>query len=104
MAVAEEPEEPSRAAGGCVLVVLGGGTIAAVFAASEEAGVLTVWTVGVAALWYATKRRMSDSSATPPLSDTPPLDDVYAGETGRVASIEKGPGEGLLIIRPERHP
>lgn len=62
---AVEPEEPSRAAGACVLIVLAGVATAVVFAISPTAGVLAVWVVGTFALWRAAGR-MSDSRATPP--------------------------------------
>lgn len=91
-------EEPRRAGGGCVLVVLGGGAMAAVFAVSPIAGVLTVWVVGVVAVWLAA-RRMSDSSATPP----PALSgDVYAGHSSEIDRVQEGPGEGMSIIYPVR--
>lgn len=63
---AEVPEEPSRAGGACVLVVLVGGVTAGVFALSPTAGVLALWAVGIVLLWRAADRRVSDSSATPP--------------------------------------
>ncbi|MBT2675800.1 hypothetical protein J7E95_34415 [Streptomyces sp. ISL-14] len=94
---ADEPEEPSKAAGKCVLVVLGGGALAAVFAVWEGAGVLTVWLVGVVAV-YRSARRMSDSRTTPP----PPLsEDVYAAHSDEIARVQEGPGEGLLILYPK---
>lgn len=97
----EEAEERSRAAGACVLVVLGGGALAGVFAASDEAGVLTVWGVGSLLLWRAARRRMSDSSATPPPRGVAHSGDVYAGETGEIARVVKGPS-GLAIVYPVR--
>ncbi|MHC3451262.1 hypothetical protein [Streptomyces prasinus] len=74
-----ESEEPSRAAGGCVLVVLGGAAVAAVFAVAEEAGVLTVWAVAVTALWRAARRPVSDSSAPPPPGEDRPSCSECAG-------------------------
>lgn len=97
MSDCEVPEGRSGAAGGCVLVVLGAGATAAVFAVSEVAGVLTVWFVGVLAL-YRSARRMSDSRATPP----PPLSgDVYAAHSDEIERIQEGPGEGLTILYPK---
>ncbi|MEW2570479.1 hypothetical protein [Streptomyces sp. NPDC047070] len=58
-------EEPSRAAGACVLAVLVGIVVAVSFAVSDAAGVLFVWGAGLAVLWWRV-RRMSDKSATPP--------------------------------------
>ncbi|MEU0343161.1 hypothetical protein ABZ092_30485 [Streptomyces bobili] len=66
-------EEPSRAAGGCVLVVLGGALVAVAFAVDEAAGVLLVVASGAVALWRSA-RRLSVSSATPPPGDAPLLD------------------------------
>lgn len=66
-------EEPSRAAGGCVLVVLGGVVVAVLFAVDEAVGVLGVTAAGTVALWRSA-RRLSDSSATPPPEAAPLLD------------------------------
>ena len=93
---AEEPEEPSRTAGACVLIVLSGMAVAVVFAFNEAAGVLTVVASSTVALWR-TARRMSDSSATPP---PPSGSTVYAGHRDEIARIQEGPGEGLLILYP----
>jgi hypothetical protein len=99
----EEPvEEPSRAAGGCVLVALGGGAFAGVFAASPEAGVLAVWVVGAVALWRAARRRVSDSSATPPPRGVPPSGDVFAGETGQIARVVHSPEGVMCTLHPVR--
>lgn len=70
-------EEPSRTAGRCVLVALGGGVVAVVFAVSSTAGVLSLWVVGAVAVWRAA-RRMSDSRATPPPRGVAPDSDEAA--------------------------
>ena len=90
----EEPEERSRAAGACVLVVLAGAAVGIAFAVDEAAGVLVVAVAGSIALYWSA-RRMSDSRATPP----PPLsDDVYAAHSDEIDRIQEGPGEGLRVI------
>jgi hypothetical protein len=99
----EEPEQRSAAAGGCVLLVLGGVPLAVVWAVSAEAGVLAVWVVGVAAVWWSARRRVSDSSATPPPGQETPSGDVYARETTRVREVRKGPGEGMTIFPEIEH-
>ncbi|MFJ2259941.1 hypothetical protein ACIOKD_16635 [Streptomyces sp. NPDC087844] len=81
-----EPEEPSRAAGACVLVVLAGVVTAVVFAVSTDAGVIALWAVGLFALWRAA-RRMSDSSATPPPKEWRP-------------SCKRCTGQELLSVTP----
>ncbi|MFI1726893.1 hypothetical protein [Streptomyces sp. NPDC020489] len=90
----EEPEEPSRVAGACVLVVLGGVLVAVAFAVDEAVGVLLVVVVGVVALWRSA-RRMSDSSATPP---PPPVEDEPAAHSGEIDRVQEGPGEGFRVI------
>jgi predicted MFS family arabinose efflux permease len=62
----EEPETSSRAAGGCVLAVVGGVPLAAVFAVSPDAGVLAVWGVGTVALWWAVRRVPHAANPAPP--------------------------------------
>jgi hypothetical protein len=99
----EEPEQRNTAAGGCVLVALGGAPLAVLWAVSDVAGVLAVWVVGVAAVWWSARRRVSDSSATPPQGQEPPSGDVYARETTRVREVRKGPGEGLTIFPEIEH-
>lgn len=94
---AEEPEEPSRAAGGCVLVVLAGVPVAAVFAVSTTAGTLMVWAVGLGFLGRA-YRRMSDLPATPPPQDGRPSCRECAGhELVSVAPLEGQ--KGMLIYK-----
>lgn len=96
----EVPAEPSRAAGACVLVVLGGGVLAVVFALSTEAGVLAVWAVGTGAVWWSARRRKGTDLPLPSPTVTPSRGDVFAVETGRAARVVKGPG-GMTIIYPE---
>ncbi|MCY0952102.1 hypothetical protein [Streptomyces sp. H27-S2] len=102
MTAAEEEPEPSRTAGGCVLVVAAGVPVAVVFAAAPDAGVLTVWGLVVVACGWQYRRGLSDSSATPPPPSETPSGDVYADESVEVDRIERGPGEGLTIIYPVR--
>jgi hypothetical protein len=90
-------EEPSRAAGGCVLVVLGGVAVAAAFAVDEAAGVLGVAAVGWVALWRSA-RRLSVSSATPPPQPERPSCRECAGHE----LVEVTPSEtqkGMLIYK-----
>jgi hypothetical protein len=92
---AEELEEPSRAAGACVLVVIAAVVIAVVFALSPVAGVLSLWAVGVVALWRSA-RRMSDSSATPPPGEARPSCRECAGH--ELVSVTPLEGQkGMLI-------
>lgn len=95
---AEEPEERSATAGACVLVVLGGVATAAVFAVSDVAGVLAVWVVGALLLWRSARRRVSDSSATPPPQQGRPSCRECAGhELVSVAPLEGQ--KGMLIYK-----
>lgn len=64
----------SPAAGGCVLVVLGGTVFAAVFAASPTTGVLTVWAAGVTALWRAAHRMPKIDNPSPPPPEAPSIE------------------------------
>ncbi len=81
-------EQPSRAAGACVLVVLAGVLVAVAFAVDEAAGVLLIVTAGGVALWCSV-RRVSDSSATPP------------PEVGR-PSCHECAGHELVSVTPSR--
>lgn len=98
----EEAVESSRAAGGCVLAVLAGGATGAVFAASPTVGVLGVWGIGAAALWWSVRRRVSDMPATPPPTSAPPLGDVYAGGEDRIARVEYDPSGARCTIHVVR--
>lgn len=101
--MSEPEDEPgtSRAAGGCVALALGGATFAAVFAASTTAGVLLVWAAATASVWWAIRRHKGPDQPLPSPTESPSRGDVYAGETGEVDRIEKGPG-GLTLIYPKR--
>lgn len=70
MAAKEQPEEsseePSRAAGACVLVVLAGVATAAMFAASPTVGVLALWVVGAVLLWRSVRRTANPAPPPPP--------------------------------------
>ncbi|GHF74029.1 hypothetical protein [Streptomyces thermodiastaticus] len=92
----------SPAAGGCVLVTLGGGALAAVFAASEEAGVLTVWALAAAALWWSARRWKGTDQPLPSPTAPPSRGDVYAGETGEVARVVHSPEGVMCIVHPVR--
>lgn len=98
MASPAEAEEPSRVAGVVVLVALGGGALAVVFALSVEAGVLAVWVAAAVAVWRAAHRRVSDTSTTPPPPSEPPSGDVYAVEGDSAREVRRTPGEGYLIF------
>jgi hypothetical protein len=97
----EEPEEPSRTAGWCVLVVLATVVVAVVFALSPTAGVLTVWVAGTVALWRAV-RRMSDSSATPPPQAAAPESDIDAAHRRKGARAVFDPIGVMCIIHAPR--
>lgn len=63
----EQPEESagaSPAAGACVLVVVGGASLAGVWAVSPTAAVLTVWAVGAGTVWRLVRR--TANPAPPP--------------------------------------
>jgi hypothetical protein len=100
----EEPAEPSRTAGGCVLVLLVTVVVAVTFRLSATVGILALWLVGTVTLWRAARRRMSDSPATPPPRGVAPSGDVYAGErceVARVVPIAEGVGFILHPVREE---
>lgn len=90
-----EPEEPSRAAGACVLVVLVGLVVAVLFAVSVAVAVLVLWTVGGFALWRAV-RRVSVSSAPPPPEERHPSCSGCAGQQP-VSATPSGTQKGMWI-------
>jgi hypothetical protein len=102
MGAAKDTEEPSRTAGGCVLLMLAGVTTAAVFAASEVAGILALWIIGTLLLWRAARRRMSDSPATPPPRGGAPSGDVHAVERLEVARVVPIAEGVACILHPVR--
>lgn len=102
---AEEPEESSRAAGAFVLVVLVGVLAAVVFAVSPTVGVLALWAVGVLLLWRSARRRVFDSSATPPPQEERPSCHECAGhELVNVAPLEGQKGMLIYTSAPPDQP
>ena len=102
---AEEPEQRSTLAGGCVLLVLGGVPLAVCWAVSDVAGVLAVWVVGVVALWRSARRRMSDSSAPPPPQEGRPSGRECAGhELVGVTPSETQKGMLIYTTAPPDRP
>lgn len=99
--VVEESEEPSRAAGGCVLFVLAAVVTAVVFALSATAGVLAVWAVGAVLLWRAA-RRMSGSSTTPPPRGADPESDEAARRRLKKARGVYDPNGVMCIVHAPR--
>lgn len=96
----QEPEERSRAAGGCVLLSLTAAAGAGIWEASPDAAVLTLWVIGTGAIWWSARRRVSDMPATPP---TPATGTVYAAHGDEIERVQEGPGEGLTILYPVRY-
>ncbi|MFJ6935704.1 hypothetical protein [Streptomyces sp. NPDC101132] len=101
-----EPGEEERAsrplAGGCVVVGLASGAVAAVFAVSQDAGIVLVWAAGFVGLYCVARRPVSDSSTTPPPEGGAPDSDDAAGH--EATDAEGGDArEGMSIIPdPER--
>jgi len=94
----EEREEPSQTAGACVLVALAGVAVAVLFAVSYIVAVLTLWAVGALLLWRAARRRVSDSSATPPPGEERPSCRECAGH--ELVSVTPLEGQkGMLIYK-----
>ncbi|NUP19252.1 MAG: hypothetical protein HOZ81_24800 [Streptomyces sp.] len=93
-APADEPEEPSRAAGACVLVVLGGVLVAIAFAIDEAVGVLFVVVAGTVALWRSVRR--TANPAPPPGQERPSCRECAGHELLSVTPL-KGAQKGMLI-------
>jgi len=94
----EPPKERSALAGALVLAVVAGAVLAGVWAASAEAGILAVWVVGVAAVWWSARRRVSVSSVTPPPGEGRPSCRECAGHTLVDVTPLEGE-EGMLIYK-----
>lgn len=100
----EETDEPSRAAGACVLVVLAGAVVGVAFAVDEAAGVLLVVAAATFALWRSA-RRMSDTSATPPPQEGRPSCRECAGhELVSVTPLEGQKGMVIYKTAPPDRP
>lgn len=63
---ARDGEQPSRTAGGCVLVALAGVPLAVVFAASTEAGILATVGAATGAVWWSVRRVPRAANPAPP--------------------------------------
>lgn len=96
----EEPEEtaqePSRAAGGCVLAALVLGLGAVLFVALGERAVLVVWAAGAVALWRAARSVPRAANPAPP----PPPEG--AGNTNtQFTVVEDRPGHCTINWQKE---
>lgn len=61
----------SKAAGGCLLVLLGGGAATVLVIAAPTVGILTLWTVGFGVLWWSVSHARNPSPPPPePLPET----------------------------------
>lgn len=90
----------SRLAGGCVLVILGGGAIAIVAAVAPEAAVLALWVVGFAALFRAVSRPNSKiDNPSPPPPETP---DENEKPQFRVVEDPNNPHRHVVVWDNER--
>ncbi|WP_328846092.1 hypothetical protein [Streptomyces sp. NBC_00258] len=87
-----EPEEPSRAAGACVLIVLVGVVTAVVFAVSRTAGPLFVWAAGTAAVWWHVRRVPEKSAPPPPVAGRPSCRKCKGQEPASVTPSETQKG------------
>lgn len=67
----EKPTEGSRTAGALVLIALGGGAVAALYAVAPTAAVGTVWVLGTGALWKAARRQTKIENHSPPPPEPP---------------------------------
>lgn len=62
----EEEREPSRAGGALVLIALGGGAVAALYAVAPTAGPIVVWGVGMTAMWRVARSVPRAANPAPP--------------------------------------
>jgi hypothetical protein len=97
MAAKKRVEEPSRAAGGCVLVVLAGGLVAVAFAVDEAAGVLLVVVAGAVALYRSARRKGTDL-ALPSPTVAPSRNDIDAAQARRAARGATDPNGVMCIV------
>lgn len=56
----------SKAAGGCLLVLLGGGAATVLVIAAPTVGILTLWTVGFGVLWWSVSHARNPSPGPVP--------------------------------------
>lgn len=59
-------------------------------------------TFAVPVVWLFSAWSVSDSSATPPPGSDTLSRDVHAGDTGRIARVERSPEGVMCILHPER--
>ncbi|MFD5900993.1 hypothetical protein ACFWHG_05775 [Streptomyces microflavus] len=88
--------EPSRTAGGCVLLGLAAIAVAALYAVSETALVLVGWAVGAAVLWRTVKRPTKIENHSPP----PPRDPSRNTNT-QFTVVEDRPGHCTINWQKE---
>jgi hypothetical protein len=92
-----EDEQPSRAAGGCVVTVAGALVVGGVFYASQAVAVLLVWTLGGLALWLAIRRPNQDRQPLPSPTGLGPED--YVSPDGRRVYRKRSTGYSVEYLR-----
>ncbi|MER5706009.1 hypothetical protein [Streptomyces sp. NPDC002122] len=95
----EEPASSSRAAGGCVLMVLVSVAGAVVFTVSTEAGILSVFGAATAAVWWAVRRVPHAANPAPP-----PLPEVVEDEKPQVRIMQdpSNPARHIVVRDTEK--
>lgn len=95
----EEPSEPSRTAGGCVLLGAALGAEAVVWAVSPEAGTLALWVVGVVALRRSVRR--TANPAPPPVPEDPCRGECPGHLMDDGTTLHHGQKGMLIYITPD---
>lgn len=67
-----EEEEPSRAVGFVLVLVVGSGVLAGIWAAAPRAALLGLWLLATVAVWWSVSRTPNHS---PPPPQAPPVEE-----------------------------
>ena len=100
-----EPEGGSRFAGGCLLFVLGGGCVSALFIVAPNAARLVFWAAAVVWLWWAvddSRRKVYDAPNPAP----PPLSEGAAEEKHQFTVVDDptNPHRSIVVWHTEKEP
>lgn len=99
------PEGGSRVAGGCVLFVIGGGCVSALFIVAPDAARLIFWAAAAVWLWWAVDDSRRSVHDAPDLAPPGPSEGAVEGKPQfTVVDDPNNPHRAIVVWNTEKEP